>query len=99
MSISEIQGLSPAALADLGRLRTQTSAVDDVYRSLVDKLQSLSTEMAGNREVVADMALGDVDNLHRIIIGMERTRLDFEIVMSIRNRALEAYQELMRMQV
>ena len=59
----------------------------------------MSEEMHVNRAALESIALGDMDNLHQIIIGMERTRLSFELMMSMRNRALEAYQDLMRMQL
>jgi flagellar hook-basal body complex protein FliE len=32
-------------------------------------------------------------------MGMEQTRLSFELMLAVRNKVLDAYQELMRMQV
>lgn len=45
------------------------------------------------------LAVGDVQNLHQIMIRMEETRLSFQLVMQVRNRMLEAYQDVMKMQV
>jgi flagellar hook-basal body complex protein FliE len=33
------------------------------------------------------------------MVRLEESRMSFQLVMQVRNRALEAYQELMRMQV
>lgn len=99
MSVSEVQGISLDVISPAKALQQQAPISADVYRTVVDSLGSISDQVAANQEAVVDIALGDVDNLHQIVMGMERTRLSFEILMSVRNRALEAYQELMRMQL
>jgi flagellar hook-basal body complex protein FliE len=45
------------------------------------------------------LATGDVESLHRVMINLEEARLSFQLLMQVRNRALEAYQEIMRMQI
>ena len=47
-----------------------------------------------------DMASAQApESLHHTVIGMEQTRLSFELMLAVRNKTLDAYQELMRMQV
>jgi flagellar hook-basal body complex protein FliE len=55
--------------------------------------------MQANDQSIQQLALGGTDNLHQVMITLERTRLAFELALQVRNKALEAYQELMRMQV
>jgi flagellar hook-basal body complex protein FliE len=45
------------------------------------------------------LAAGQVDNLHQVMIHLEETRLEFQLLVQVRNRVLEAYQEVMRTQV
>ncbi len=45
------------------------------------------------------LAVGEVQNLHQIMIRLEESRLSFELMLQLRNRLLEAYQEFMKMQV
>jgi flagellar hook-basal body complex protein FliE len=45
------------------------------------------------------LAAGDVESLHRVMIDLEEARLSFQLLMQVRNRALEAYQEIIRMQI
>ena len=45
------------------------------------------------------LALGDARNLHQVMINLEEARLSFQLLVQVRNRALEAYQEVMRMQI
>lgn len=44
------------------------------------------------------LAIGEVDNLHDITIASEKANIALQITMSIRNKIVEAYKEIMRMQ-
>jgi flagellar hook-basal body complex protein FliE len=43
--------------------------------------------------------VGKVTNLHQIMIGMEESRLSFQLFLQVRNRVLEAYQDILKMPV
>ncbi|MBC7604825.1 MAG: flagellar hook-basal body complex protein FliE [Ramlibacter sp.] len=45
------------------------------------------------------LATGDVQNLHQVMIRLEESRMSFQLMMQVRNRLLEAYQDVMKMQV
>jgi flagellar hook-basal body complex protein FliE len=45
------------------------------------------------------LALGNVENLHHVMIGLEKAKLTFNLAVQIRNKLLEGYQDVMRMQV
>jgi flagellar hook-basal body complex protein FliE len=45
------------------------------------------------------MARGEPVEIHDVMIDLERARLDVLTVIQVRNKALEVYQDLMRMQV
>ena len=45
------------------------------------------------------LLVGDSDDLHGVMIAMEKAGLAFQLTMSVRNKVIEAYQEVMRMQI
>ncbi|WP_172200449.1 flagellar hook-basal body complex protein FliE [Niveibacterium sp. COAC-50] len=45
------------------------------------------------------MAAGEPQELHEVMIDLERARLSVLTLIQVRNKALEAWQELTRMQV
>ncbi len=45
------------------------------------------------------IAAGDTKNLHGAMIKMEEADISLRLMVQIRNKAVEAYQEIMRMQV
>ena len=48
---------------------------------------------------IQGLASGENKNLHEVMISMEKASISFQFMSSVRNKALEAYQEVMRMQV
>lgn len=68
-----------------------------------DSLKSLMNEVSGAEanadKLAASVAAGDVNDLHNAMIAMRRASMAMELTVQIRNRVLDAYQEIMRMQV
>jgi len=89
---------SVASMMDLLK-DTGVSRGEGLFDRLVDSLSEIDAGMKRGRANTTELALGQTDNLHQVLIDAERTRLQFDLAMSMRNRVLEAYQEIMRMQV
>ncbi len=48
---------------------------------------------------VQDLALGKAGNLHDVMIALEESKLSFQLMAQVRTRLLEAYQDILRMQI
>jgi flagellar hook-basal body complex protein FliE len=48
---------------------------------------------------VQKLASGQDKDIHNTMIAMEKASVAFQLTMQVRNKMLEAYQEIMRMQV
>jgi flagellar hook-basal body complex protein FliE len=59
-------------------------------------LERINGELRTNEADLRSLAAGDVDNLHQVMIRLEESRLSFMLMMQVRNRLLESYQEVMR---
>lgn len=57
-----------------------------------------ATLVQADQEVQA-LAAGEAGSLHEVMIHLEEAKLSFQLLAQVRNRMLEAYQEVMRMQV
>ena len=62
-------------------------------------LGQLNQQMLSSQTDLQNLALGNVQNLHQLMISLEESRLNFQLMLQVRNRLLESYQDLMRMQV
>ncbi|MEN9864920.1 MAG: flagellar hook-basal body complex protein FliE [Pseudomonadota bacterium] len=63
------------------------------------ELNQLNGQLQQVDSQVQSLALGGSQNLHQLMINMEQAKLSFQLMAQVRNRLLEAYQEVMRMQV
>ena len=72
-----------------------TGFSDQLMRAFekVDSLGKASDQMADN------MVAGKVTEAHDVLIAARESQLAFEMLLEIRNKLLEAYQEIMRVQV
>jgi flagellar hook-basal body complex protein FliE len=70
------------------------------FTKMVDQLLSYANKQdAQANAAVENLTLGQTDNLHGVMLSMAQADLSFRLVLEIRNRLTEAYQEIMRMQV
>ncbi|MHB1392426.1 MAG: flagellar hook-basal body complex protein FliE [Clostridia bacterium] len=45
------------------------------------------------------LAIGKTDNIHQVMIAAEKAEIALQFTMQIRNKILDAYQEIMRMPI
>jgi flagellar hook-basal body complex protein FliE len=65
-------------------------------REAVEKVNDL--QQASGQEVQR-LVTGESDDLHRMLLAVQRAELAFELMMEVRNKVVQAYQEIMRIQV
>jgi len=49
-------------------------------------------------KAIVDLAKGEVKDVHQTMIALKKADLSFKLMMQVRNKILEAYQEVMRQQ-
>jgi flagellar hook-basal body complex protein FliE len=66
---------------------------------LQGELAAVNRKIVESDAQVRELAAGGDVQLHDVMLSLEDAKLSFELLLAIRNKALEAYQELMRMQI
>jgi flagellar hook-basal body complex protein FliE len=62
-------------------------------------LGSLNGELQQAERGVQALAAGAAPNLHEVMMQMEQAKLSLQLMVQVRNKLLDAYQELVRMQI
>jgi len=62
-------------------------------------VQDVNAKQNTATQAVQDMQSGQHVSLHQAMISMEEANVSFQLMVEVRNRLLDSYQELMRMQV
>lgn len=66
------------------------------FSQALDSVSSLSTQAD---TLATGVATGELTDLHQFTGAAAKAQLGVELTVALRNRAVEAYQEIMRMQV
>lgn len=66
---------------------------------LEDALDRVDSLQKNAESTMTDFVAGKHDDVHEVVISMNEANLAFQFMTEVRNRLLEGYQELMRMQV
>ena len=62
-------------------------------------VKEVSDQQAAAGEAVSGLLSGQNVSLHQAMISVEEASVSFQLMVEVRNRLLDSYQELMRMQV
>jgi len=97
MKIDEI-GIKPQVGAADNRqdnTKSEGSFADILKKSLneVNELQNRADDS------IKSIAEGKMDNMQDAVVAIEKADVSLKLVTEIRNKAIEAYKEIMRMQV
>ena len=76
--------------------RADRLSFSDTLRDAVGAVDE--AQKAADGQVEAFVA-GETDNVHDVMIALNQAELHFQLLTEVRNRLLEGYQEIMRMQV
>jgi flagellar hook-basal body complex protein FliE len=96
--INRVSDLLPASVQMTGG-NQQASAGDSFAKVLgnaLDKTANLEIQSAVMGE---QLAAGQGADLHSVMIASEKASLAVQLTVQVRNKAVEAYQEIMRMQM
>lgn len=71
----------------------------DFGQVLGDALSQVNQLQLEADRAVESVVLGEEANIHQAIIALEKAQIALEVTIQVRNKVVEAYQEIMRMQI
>lgn len=90
-NIEQIQNITQA-------LKTEQNSESSISfeQVLIDAVENVNkTDLAAQQDVIK-VATGEVNDLHTITINATKAELAVQMLVQIRNKALDAYNEIMR---
>lgn len=79
-----------------GAGEARDGAFTEVLEKSLSEVNDLQMEAD---DAIRELAAGRTEDLHRTMIMIEKAELSFKLMMKVRNKLLDAYQEIMRLQV
>lgn len=75
------------------------SGTPDFGAVLKSKLTELNATQADSAKASQDMATGRVDDIAQTMLRIEQANVSLQMATQMRNKVIESYQEIMRMQM
>lgn len=97
--------MNPIQMNNIMPTTTQLKAVtpdqarSEMATSFKEMLQQVNDAQLKSNEETEKLVSGKTDNLHNVMITAEKASITLQTAVEVRNKAVEAYQEIMRMQV
>ncbi len=89
--------LAAAAATSSGAAQPASGAAfQDVLK---DAFQSVDRLQKAAHASTESLLRGESEDLHKVALDQQRASLSFDLFLQVRNKAVAAYQEIMRMQV
>jgi len=77
-----------------------TATPHDGFGQVLDGLVgTVTAKQDASQALTKKVLLGESDQLHQSVIAMQEASVAFSMMVEVRNKLVESYQELMRMQV
>lgn len=68
-------------------------------QQLQAEFSSVNNKMMVAESALQDLAAGKSSNIHHVMLALEDAKLSFQLLAQVRNKLLEGYQEILRMQI
>jgi flagellar hook-basal body complex protein FliE len=100
----DISSISSANLNSINPLeqssnRKTTNALDNIGQSFSNVLSSLNESQTNSDNLIQTLSTGGNVDIHDVTIASEENDVNFKVAMSIRDKLVDAYREVMRMSV
>lgn len=83
-------------LGKSGKVGENKGSFVDLLKNKIEEINKLQSDAD---TAIAKVELSDSGSIHEAMIALEKASISFKTMLKVRNKLLEAYQEVMRMQV
>lgn len=95
VSINNINGIS--VFDAVSRNTNQKTAGTEFKDTLNTLMSQVNSQVQEADQMTDQFALGKTDSLHEVMVATEKASISLSFLLQVRNKLLEAYQEVMRM--
>lgn len=97
MSVSSISNISAIESTFKNPVKETESGTFIPFKDILNNaIENVKETDAVNRQNMINIATGQEDNLHTVMIDAAKAELALQTLVQLRNKALDAYNEIMR---
>ena len=98
MFIEPIKPIDTAQINELNKTKEKNNELSfkSIFDTAIDNYKNAEAEVDKD---IYKLSIGETDDLHNLMINTQKAQISLDLVIQLRNKALEAYNEIMRMGV
>jgi flagellar hook-basal body complex protein FliE len=98
LNLNPLSPLKP--LADLGQTGSESAAEGPVFSDILKQaLQEVDAAQHSAEQEVRNLMTGESTDMHTAILAVQKADVSFQMMMAVRGKLIDAYREVMRMQM
>lgn len=103
--VTKVDNISPAeslkgTLLDLNQTKKTTGTLfDAVLNTAIDNIKTTNSYLSDAEDEEIKFALGETESTHDLMIALQKASTALQYTVAIRDRLLDAYKEIMQMQI
>lgn len=94
--INSINNFNSLGLGVDLKTKLNDNSFSDIFKSALNKIND--SQVAASNSI-ASFIKGDESEIHNVMISMEEAKLTMQLAIEVRNKLVEAYQEISRTQI
>ncbi|SDI93759.1 flagellar hook-basal body complex protein FliE [Natribacillus halophilus] len=97
MPVSPLAPQAPEAADEQGEQVSASEAQNTFGNILKEALENVESHQAESEEMTQQLLNGEVENLHDVMIASEKAGVALQATVEMRDRVIDAYDNVMRM--
>jgi len=96
MDIQRLNAMLSLGSATQGTARDEAPSGSSFGDVLAEAIRKVEQEQQTANDMAVKLAAGEVEDIAQVMIASERASLSLNLAVQVRNKVIEAYQEIMR---
>ncbi|MGG1399038.1 flagellar hook-basal body complex protein FliE [Bacillus salipaludis] len=94
-----VSGISNSSAIKINQNPIKNTPKTSFANILQGYLGNVNATVKQSSNLTAQTAAGQIYNIHDVVIASQKAKLALELTVTVRDKAVEAYQEMMRIQI
>lgn len=101
MIINNIPTIESTLAGDISKVKSEEySTYGEAFGDMLSNtLETLNDSLNSANEGTESFLSGETENVHEVMLKMQEAHIQFQLVTEVRNKMVEVYQEISRMQI
>lgn len=91
--------ITPVEFPSIGETKGATQTGADFGSKIAESLENLQKTQATSNDLALKVATGELTDVHDYMIAAAQTEIATQLTVAVRNKAVDAFNQIMNMQV